>query len=65
MILTGSEIKKAREAGDIVISPFHEQNIQPNSYDVTLSPNVAFYDFNQTLWLDSKKENNVPSLLCL
>lgn len=36
MILTGSEILKEYRAGRIVINPFDEKYLNPNSYDVTL-----------------------------
>ncbi len=37
MILTGSEIAKSYEAGDISISPFNPSQINPNSYNYRLS----------------------------
>lgn len=54
MILTGSSIKKFIENGSIIISPYDEKNVNPNSYDVTLSNIIYTYD-NKTL--DMKKEN--------
>ena len=36
MILTGQGIKEQRNSGSIVIEPFKEENVQPNSYDLTL-----------------------------
>jgi dCTP deaminase len=41
--LTGSEIVKQREAGKIVIDPFDPKNVGPNSVDLTLSPEIAWY----------------------
>ena len=36
MILSAKEIKKRMHCGDIVITPFDEKKINPNSYDLTL-----------------------------
>ncbi len=35
-MLSGRSIIKAMEDGDIVIKPFNEEHLQPNSYDVVL-----------------------------
>jgi len=43
MILGKAEILKQIKSGDIVIEPFNEDNLGPNSYDVTLSPLLGFY----------------------
>lgn len=53
-ILTGSEIKKQYELGNIFISDFDESRLGPNSYDVTLSDDLIEYD---VITLNSKKEN--------
>lgn len=42
-ILTGSEIKRQYELGNIYISDFDESRLGPNSYDVTLSEDLASY----------------------
>lgn len=42
-MLTGNEIKLQVAAGRIVIQPFDEKNIGPNSYDVRLSDELAYY----------------------
>ncbi|MBF4615496.1 dCTP deaminase domain-containing protein [Curtobacterium sp. VKM Ac-1376] len=44
MILTGPQIVKAVDAGDIVIEPFHEANVNPNSYNFTLGSTLRVYD---------------------
>ena len=36
MILTGSKIIAAQEAGDIVLEPFSMLNVNPNSYNYSL-----------------------------
>lgn len=40
MILTGPEIKRQRELGNLVIDPFDESQLQPNSYDVRLDREI-------------------------
>ena len=42
MILTGSEIKKYVENGDIVIEPFNEDQLNPNSYNYRLVETLTF-----------------------
>lgn len=44
MILTGSEIKKSVENKDIVISPFNEKQLNPNSYNYRLGDVITFKD---------------------
>ena len=53
-ILTGSEIKRQYELGNIFISDFNESRLGPNSYDVTLSDELIEYD---VITLNSKEEN--------
>lgn len=43
-MLTGKEIYNQVIAGNIVIDPFNEKNINPNSYNVTLSDELLVYD---------------------
>ncbi len=40
MILTGSEIRAARAAGDVHISPFDSRRLNPNSYDYRLAADL-------------------------
>jgi dCTP deaminase len=54
MILTASEILKQYELGNIIIDPFQENNLSPNSIDLTLGSELFVYD---ELTLDMKKEN--------
>lgn len=56
MILTDREILWAIEQGEIKIEPFNPLCLGSNSYDVHLSPWLAFY---QSMELDVKKENKV------
>lgn len=46
MILTGPEIKRQMDLGEICIDPFNEKHIGPNSYDVTLNSKLICYDFD-------------------
>lgn len=43
MILTGQRIKEELEQGKIIISPFQEENITTNSYDVSLGNELLAY----------------------
>lgn len=44
MILTGSEIEKRVHSGEIVISPFSHENINPNSYNFRLHNQMKVYE---------------------
>jgi dCTP deaminase len=44
VILTGPEIIASRETGKIVISPFEEDQVNPNSYNVSLGETLLTYD---------------------
>ena len=46
MILTGSEIKKYLRKGDIVISPFNEEQLNPNSYNYRLGDILTYKEDN-------------------
>ncbi len=55
MILSGTEIK--RHLGkDIVISPFDEKNLNPNSYNLSLHDELLVYE---EVVLDMRKSNRV------
>ena len=43
MILTGSEIKKQVENGSIIINPFSDLQVNPNSYDFRLGEYLMVY----------------------
>jgi len=43
-MLTGKEIMNRIKAGEIVIDPFDEKRINPNSYDLTLNKKLLIYD---------------------
>lgn len=44
MILTGQEITNRVNIGDIVISPFNPDSVNPNSYNFRLSNELLVYD---------------------
>lgn len=58
MILSGIEIKK-RIGNDIIIEPFEEKRVNPNSYNLSLHHDLLVYD---DLPLDMKKENKASEL---
>jgi dCTP deaminase len=55
MILTGQEIQN-RLGKDIIIDPFDESNINPNSYNLTLHHEILTYE---EVVLDMRQENRV------
>lgn len=59
MILSGLEIKK-RIGKQIVIDPFDEKKLNPNSYNLCLANELLEYD---TKILDMQKRNNVKKIL--
>lgn len=56
MILGDSEIRKAMERGDILISPFRSGCLGSNSYDVHLGSTLAVYKDHV---LDAREDNAV------
>jgi len=54
MILTGSEIKKEIKAGNISISDYDENQVNPNSYNLRLADELIVYTADE---LDMKKQN--------
>lgn len=61
MILSGREIKR-HIGNEIIIEPFSEDRLNPNSYNLTLAPELAIYD-NGTL--DMKKENKFSKVFTI
>jgi dCTP deaminase len=59
MILSGKEIKK-RIGADIIIDPFDERRLNPNSYNLRLHNGLLVYDTHE---LDMKKENKAHSVI--
>ena len=58
MILSGCEIEK-RLGGDIKIDPFKPENLNPNSYNLTLHHEALIYE---EVVLDMKKSNRVKHM---
>jgi len=56
MILTGKKIAEEVKIGNIVISPFDEASINPNSYNFTLGKTLKIY---KNSILDPRKKNPV------
>jgi dCTP deaminase len=59
MILSGGAIKSAVACGDIVIDPFNEKQLGPNSYDFRLGDRCKTY--NQAI-LDAARKNAVTEI---
>ena len=49
MVLTGNEIKKNVSKGNIIITPYDEKNINPNSYDISIGTTISYYEDNVVL----------------
>lgn len=59
MILTGPKIRDEVTAGRIVISPFSEDQVNPNSYNFRLGPTIKWY-LDPTL--DVRRPNRVGEI---
>lgn len=60
MILTGNKIKQEIESGKIVVSPFNEAQVGPNSYDVTLSNVLKVYALTP---IDMRSKNETKEII--
>ena len=60
MILSGKEIKKQVKEGSIAIDPFTDDQINPNSYNLRLHPDLLVYDNDI---LDMRKKNSASPLV--
>jgi deoxycytidine triphosphate deaminase len=60
MILSGQQITLERSAGRIVIDPFDEAAVNPNSYNFTLSDRLVVYTDGV---LDASRQNPTEELL--
>lgn len=60
MILSDKTILQEMEKGNVIISPFIEKHINPNSVDLTLAPEFKIYEPGV---LDSRKPNLVKELV--
>lgn len=59
MILSGSEIKK-RMGKDIIIKPFSDEQLNPNSYNLKLHNELLVY---KELLLDAKRDNPTEKII--
>ena len=59
MILTGSEITRRVQLGEIIIDPFLTQNVNPNSYNFRLAPSMKIYSRD---CVDPKLENPTETI---
>ena len=59
MILSGHQIVLEQQAGRIVIDPFDESAVNPNSYNFTLSDQLIVYADEL---LDASRENRTEQL---
>ena len=60
MILSGKEIKKQVKEGSIAIDPFTDDQINPNSYNLRLHPDLLVYDNDI---LDMREKNSASPLV--
>ena len=60
MILSGKEIKKQVKEGSIAIDPFTDAQINPNSYNLRLHPDLLTYDNDI---LDMREKNSASPLV--
>jgi len=60
MILSGKEIKKQVKEGSIAIDPFTDEQINPNSYNLRLHPDLLVYDNDI---LDMRQKNSASPLV--
>ncbi|CAL7959337.1 hypothetical protein MIDIC_110075 [Alphaproteobacteria bacterium] len=59
MILTGTYIKEMVEEGKIKISPFNQDQINPNSYNFCLGDSLVAY---KNMHLDVKLDNPIKKM---
>jgi len=55
MILSDKSIKEKLKAGEISISPFSQDSLQPASYDLHLDSNVMYFDTDGNNIIDVRK----------
>ncbi|MFI1204848.1 dCTP deaminase domain-containing protein [Streptomyces sp. NPDC020883] len=58
MILTGPEIARERETGQLTVEPFDQRSLSTNSYDLTLGEELIYYSGEV---LDTRRPNAVES----
>lgn len=60
LILSGKEIQRKILTKEIVITPFQEERLNPNSYNVSLNDTLYIYDQDR---LDMRKEHTISPIL--
>lgn len=60
MILTGEEIKKQIDLGNIEVDPLNEDNIQPASIDLTLGDEVRVYSNQIVTQFEKYDQSAIP-----
>ena len=56
MILTGNEITNAIKQNKIIITPFCDNHINPNSYDISIGKTINYYPENKVLDINVENE---------
>ena len=59
MILSGNEIRQRIAAGDIVIEPYNETQLNPNSYNLRIADKLVIY---REAVVDAKRENRTETI---
>lgn len=63
MILTGPEIERCVQTGDVVIDPFDRQHCNPNSYNFHLGSKLLTYDQGGSDWcLETRCANDTTEI---
>lgn len=62
-MLTGAEILKNVKSGKIIITPFSEKQLNPNSYNLRLEGKLLEYALDEGGYLDSRKRNPTKSII--
>lgn len=62
-ILLHEEIKTAHENNKIVIEPYNEKQLGPNSYDVRIGSTLKVYDITNLEYLDCKTPNKTREIV--
>ncbi|KKN98553.1 hypothetical protein LCGC14_0146650 [marine sediment metagenome] len=56
MALSATKLREEVKAGRILIDPFNDANINPNSYDLTLGDTLLVYNYPEGSTIDPRKE---------
>lgn len=61
-MLTGAEILRRVESGEIQISDFDVSRLNPNSYNLRIDKKLRLYDFTNTKYLQTTKRNQTYTI---